>query len=153
MNSKALSLIISGLIVLLAGCGKSSEEEPLFKVDEAKVPAATDISGDITMVEKHLKLSIQVPSPAWSLKITEVWAVGEELWVLADLKEQDGTFAQVITEASDSLTIEAPNLEPIYYVIGLTGGWTPGSSTVKLIANRSQIEQGLEKGFPIWPQP
>ena len=151
--SRIALCLLSSLIALLAGCNKSKQEDPLFKVDEAKVPHPGNVSGTIHLVQKPLKLSIQAPSPAWGLKITEVWGVGEELWVLAELTEKEGMFPQVITEISDSVTIEAPNLEPVYSVIGSTGGWTFDGPTVKLIANRSLIEKGLEAGFPIWPQP
>lgn len=134
----------------MSGCGNS--DEPAIKVDESKVAKPTDESGTVEMTKQDLTIKLAAPSPAWSVKISEVWVVGEEIWVLADLSKKDGMAAQVITEISDSVSVEAPDIGVVYYVIGQTGGWSPNTPGVKLILNKDQISEGLNKGFQIWPK-
>ncbi|WOO42137.1 hypothetical protein [Rubellicoccus peritrichatus] len=150
MRNLATCLFCILTSLLLLGCGNS--DEPAIKVDEAKVPKPTDESGSVQLAKQDFTIKFSAPSPAWSVKISEIWVVGEEIWVISDLSKKDGMAAQVITEISDSVTVEAPKIGVVYYLVGQTGGWKPDVPGVKLILNKDQIAAGLEKGFQIWPK-
>lgn len=137
----------------LAGCGGNPDEPPI-KVDVDEVPKPSDESGTVEMKERTFRIELSAPSPAWSVKINSIYVVGEMIWVLADLTKADGMAAQVITEISDSVTVEAPEIAPVYYLIGETGGWQPGADnpSIMLIREREQIAAGLQGGYPLWPK-
>lgn len=148
---KTLQALLLTAVVLVAGCGKS---EPPIEVNESKVAKPTDESGDVALVKRTFTVNIAAPTPAWALKISEIYVVEDEVWVLADLTQQPAEMvAQVVTPLTDSVTVEAPDVETVTYVIGKTGGWTPEvSPTLKLISSKDQIAADLANGFKIWPK-
>ncbi len=149
---KTLSALLLCSVIVLAGCGKT---EPPIVVDESKVAKPTDESGTVEYQKRTFTVNLSAPTPAWSVKISEVWVVGEEVWVLADLTQKKADMvAQVVTPITDSVTVDAPDIEAVYYIIGKTGGWTPATSPdIKLILNKDQIAADLKNGFQIWPKP
>lgn len=150
MKNIATCLLCALASTFILGCGNS--DEPVIKVDESKVAKPNNESGSVEMTKRDLTIKLEAPSPAWSVKISEVWVVELEIWVIADLSKKDGMAAQVITEISDSVTVEAPDIGAIYYVVGQTGGWSPDASNIKLITGKDQIAAGLKRGFQIWPK-
>ena len=150
MNKTFHALLLTCLLFLVA-CGKSTE--PVIEVDESKVPKPTDESGNVQMVDRTFTVKLAAPTPAWSVKISEIWVVGSEVWVLSDLSEKKGGMVtQVVTEISDSVKTDAPDIEAVNYIIGKTGGWKPSGQDIVLIYSKEQILDKLNNGFQIWPK-
>lgn len=148
---KILHIFFLAALLFSVGCGKSSEAP--IEVNESKVPKQTDESGNVEMTERTFSIKLSAPTPAWSVKISEIWVVGSEIWVLSELTETEGGMVtQVVTEISDSVKAEAPDIAAINYVIGKTGGWKPGGKDIVLVHSKDQIREGLSKGFKIWPE-
>lgn len=140
-------------VILLAGCG-GSNDEPAIKVDETKVPKPTDMSGSVVMKEQTFTITLDAPNPSWSVKISDIYVVGQEIWVLAKLHQQKGDMvAQVISPISDSVTVSAPDIAPIYYLIPPPGSsWKPDVPGVEVINNTDSLASGFAQGEKIWPQ-
>lgn len=92
----------------------------------------------------HLKL--MVPDTTWMLGIDEVYQVGEELWVLASVKQMRQAFGlMIISTVEDQVTIEAPHLPIKYYILGKTWGWE-NEESYTFIKSRTDIEPSLSQG-------
>jgi hypothetical protein len=154
------------LLALIAGCDKKYNEEaeavataPMAKGIEQlanEVQSKGQESGDVAVLpEQVVSLTLNVPSPAWSLSIDEVWVVGQEMWAIATLHEDtDGMYTQVITPAKATATLKnVPQLPITYYVIGKTFKWEQAGPNVKFIKSKADIEEGLDAGEQVYPKP
>ncbi|MGE9295578.1 MAG: hypothetical protein ACQKBV_04750, partial [Puniceicoccales bacterium] len=149
-----LTLTLSALSLFFVACG-GDQSEPLIDVNEEKYAEThnrpPNESGTVEVVNRTISVNLQVPSPAWSVKIESVWTVGDETWVISRLSNSGDPAAQVITEVSDSVTVTTPKLSPVYYVLGKTfGGISEGP--VKFIDSLDEIQTGLDSGEQIWPK-
>ena len=160
-----LPLLALPLLAALGGCNKKANEKA---EDEYTAPMAKGIeeladkvqdqgleSGNVEVVpEKVVSFYLKVPTPAWSLKIDEVWVVGQQIWAIATLSEKtDGPAAQVISTAKASVTLkDIPNLPITYYVLGKTFNWEQAGPNVKFIKSRDEIEEGLASGEQVYPR-
>lgn len=151
LMNKCTLIPLLGLVLGLSACQKS--DEPVIPVNTAEVPKPTDESGHVEMVERTFAIKLSAPTPAWSVKISEIWVVGQEIWVVATLTEAEADMViQKVTTISDSVSTSAPDIEARTFLIGKTGGWQPSAPGVSLIYSRDAIATGLEEGFQIWPK-
>lgn len=157
LSALLTALISLPMLSLLTGCGgekaKEEYEKPMAEEIAALQKTAEEQAG-VKIVDKAVTLKLQVPSPAWTVSISEAWIVGEELWVIAKLaQKQNGMAAQVITDVEASVTIPGiPDLPVTYYVLGKTFGWEPEAANVKFIDSISAIEEGLDRGEKVYPK-
>lgn len=150
----AIMFPISALaIALLSGCGSSDDSHVHYiEVNEAAAPKhEPHQSGDVEVKEKTIRISLPVPTPAWSISITEVWVVGYQVWAICELKEADGMVAQVLTQATDSVTVRVPDLPVTYYILGRSFDWQPTDGNIVFIGDRSEINAGLSQGERVYP--
>lgn len=153
------------VLCLLSACDSKTAQEaekeytsPMAKgiaEMESQMPGRGLESGNVEiMAEQVIGITLQVPSPAWSLKIDEVWVVGQEMWAIVSLSQSDTMAAQVITAAKATATIKnVPKLPVTYYVVGKTFDWEKAGPNVKFIKSKQEIQDGLEAGEQVYPRP
>ncbi|MEM9227676.1 MAG: hypothetical protein AAGA45_06880 [Verrucomicrobiota bacterium] len=142
--------------------GIENLQEGMEKQKEAAAAAETgpydnpdQVSGDVLIINKLLDLDMEVPTPAWTVSIDEVYIVGDEMWAIAALKEKQGAMSpQVITQVENRVIVkDVPNLPVTYYVLGKTFGWMPQvPANVKFIESTKAIASELETGEKVYPQ-
>ncbi len=133
---------------------REAKKEAFAESEQGPYKNPENVSGGAQIINKKLTLKLDVPSPAWSVKITEVWIVGEEMWALATLSEnKEGLVSQVVTEAQDSVTVDGvPDLPVSYYVIGKTFNWEKAGPNVKFIKTRNDIATNFAQASQVYPQ-
>ena len=96
--------------------------------------------------EKEITVKLTVPDAAWTLTISEVHMVGNELWVISTVSQNpDLMGAQVISTVQASLRLEAPDLPMKYFIIGKT--WNcKNEEPYTFIKDLNQIEKELKSG-------
>lgn len=73
-----------------------------------------------TSEERTIAMELDVPDAGYELRIVEVRAAGDNLWVIGRLDEKDGVAAQAITRVSDRVVIDAPaSLDVRKVIIGM----------------------------------
>lgn len=58
--------------------------------------------------ERTIQVELDAPHAGHQLQIVEVRASGDDLWVIAELRESDQAAAQVVTRLSDQVVLNAP---------------------------------------------
>ena len=58
--------------------------------------------------ERTIQVEVDAPHAGYDLKIMEVRASGDDLWVVAQLREANTTAAQAVTRISDQVVVNAP---------------------------------------------
>ncbi|WP_419780302.1 hypothetical protein [Maridesulfovibrio sp.] len=95
---------------------------------------------------KEITVELQVPDTTWTIQITEVREVGNELWVVSHLSQDpDMMGAQVISTVKNSIELVAPDLPVKQFVTGKTWNWDNGEDYV-FISSINDIEQELDTG-------
>ena len=98
---------------------------------------------------QRFTVSLTVPDAGWSVKITEVYQLSGELAVVAKLSRSSDLAAQMITEVSDSVEIEAPKLPVRYFVIGKTWNWA-SSEPYTFLPSTAQLPQEVLGGRKLY---
>ena len=95
---------------------------------------------------RAITVSVQAPDSAWSLAIRKVVEVGEEIWVVAELKRPDGMVgASVITDLEASVKVAAPDLPLKVFVVGKTWNWG-GEDGYTYVKSGDELPGELGKG-------
>lgn len=104
------------------------------------------VSAQEQMESQTIHLKLMVPDTTWMLGIDEVYQVGEELWVVASVKQMRQAFGlMIISTVEDQVALEAPPLPIKYYILGKTWGWE-NEEPYTFIKNRTEIEPYLSQG-------
>ena len=92
----------------------------------------------------------QVPSPAWTVQITDVYEFETEVWVAARVSSVSEVAAAVISTVSDSVTIPDTSKEVKYFILGKTWGWE-NSEPYEFVkaSDEKQFELKLKNGKKI----
>ena len=103
--------------------------------------AATAIISDRTEVTFELRLNVPARSPADPLTFAEIRIVGQEVWLLSELREPVPSEVELPSsfEASDSVTAAIPDLPVKHFRIGSDEGGLPLGVEVTTIANRDEF--------------
>ena len=82
-----------------------------------------------------LRVALTVPSAGYSLKIAEVYEVGDETWVLAEVKRRGGMAAQVISRVQATAPVAAKDDGKIRaFVGGVNWNWkSPEDGSVEFV--------------------
>jgi hypothetical protein len=65
-------------------------------------------AGAAAREERTISVEMDAPHAGYELRIEEVRAAGDDLWVIARLEEREGAAAQVVTRVSDQVVVNAP---------------------------------------------
>lgn len=69
-------------------------------------------------VERQIVAEVQVSGKEHKLEIEEVWATGNQLYVISELEELDTPLEDQKMRVSDQITMNAPDLNVRHYIIG-----------------------------------
>jgi hypothetical protein len=76
-------------------------------------------------MERPITVELTVPDPAWQIRIERVLEGSDELHVISRVKRDPEVMAaQVISRASDTVRVAAPDLPVRHHVLGKTWGWS-----------------------------
>ena len=110
----------------------------------AVVASAEDSSRTITV-------SITVPDTGWRVKVSEVYQVGDELWAIAVLSRDPAVIAaQMISTASDTVSVTAPDLPVKVYLLGKSWRW-PNDEPYTFLASLEEIVSSLRGAKKLYP--
>lgn len=68
--------------------------------------------------ERTLSVQAEVDGNAHNLEIVQIWATGKKLYVISELEKTDQSIGDKKMRISDQVTLNAPDLDVAYYVIG-----------------------------------
>jgi len=129
---KRLLLSSASLAALLAGCGGGTHY------------------GNPS-IQQDFYVALQAPDTAWSVDITGIYDTGAEVWIVAELDRDPGAMAaQVITLASDRVSIQAPHKPVRTFIIGKTWNWE-NDAGYTFIDSRDPIAAQLEQATRLYP--
>lgn len=76
---------------------------------------------------RKVEMAFKVPDPGYSVWITEIRKVGDEVWVRGEVTQRRGdpdrVFPQVISEVKASLSFRLPDLPLKYVITGKSWNW------------------------------
>lgn len=117
-----------------------------FVLSLCLIGAFTFVHAQEQMENQTIHLKLMVPDTTWMLGIDEVYQVGEELWVVASVKQMRQAFGlMIISTVEDQVVLEAPPLPIKYYILGKTWGWK-NEEPYTFIKSRTDIEPSLSRG-------
>jgi len=91
------------------------------------------------LIDQTISMEIRVPSLGWSFRITEVYQMEKEVWVVSELKKSPEPAAQMLTTRLDSIKLKAPAFPIRYYVIGKTWRWK-SKQLYEFLKNREELK-------------
>ena len=96
-------------------------------------------------------IEIEVPNPAWTIQIIDLYEDPEALIVIAKINSRVSLSSQVITKISDTISakVNNPNKPIKYYVVGKKWSWNSKTNNVTFIDSKNQIGSELRKATPI----
>lgn len=96
------------------------------KNNELRVLLTESTSLHQVMNENNLKcrvsVQIRAPNTSWDISIKSIYRMGDELWVFSQLSSE-GIGASVITEVSDTVEGDFPDLPVKHYIQGKDWNW------------------------------
>ena len=101
---------------------KASEEKQF----EAKLKSGKEIDfvrDEQQVTTTKVSVTLQVPSTAWSVQITDVYEFETEVWVAARLSTTSEVGLMMISTVSDSVTIPETSKDIKYFILGRTWNW------------------------------
>ncbi|GEM_PF-5350831 len=98
-----------------------------------------------------ITLRLKVPSGGYSLKIKEVYHIGNELWVISLITApQESDFVTMsLTTLEDSIQIVAPKLPVRHFVIGKNWNWQ-NDEPYTFLKSPKEIEAQIKTGNRIY---
>ncbi|MDP0501780.1 MAG: hypothetical protein Q7P63_16925 [Verrucomicrobiota bacterium JB022] len=101
--------------------------------------------------ERTFTATLQVPTPAHSISIQEVWQVRDQVWIWARVAHSEGMAAQVITESTDSVTLQAPPGNARYFVSGITWNWGELPEGYQRVTDEQPFQPETQGGTKLYP--
>ena len=97
-----------------------------------------------------VSVTLQVPSTAWSVQITNVYKFEMEVWVAAQLSTTSEVGLTMISTVSDSVTIPETSKDIKYFILGRTWNWD-NSEPYEFVkaSDESKLEAKLKSGKKI----
>ena len=102
------------------------------------------------MTTTTVSVTLQVPSTAWTVKITDVYEFETKVWVAARVSTISEVGLTVISTVSDSVTIPDTSKDVRYFILGKTWGWE-SSEPYEFVkaSDEKQFELKLKNGKKI----
>nr|WP_320014109.1 META domain-containing protein [uncultured Desulfobacter sp.] len=108
-------------------------------------------AASVNAADKDISVKLTVPDTTWTIAISEVHKVGNELWVISIVSQTpDVMGAQVISTVQASLKLAAPNLPVKMFIIGKTWNWE-NLEPYTFINDLKGIDKELKSGKRIYP--
>lgn len=80
---------------------------------------------EMSAERRTVTVEVTVPDPAWKVIIDRIYLAEDRLVVVSNLhRQKDVVAAQVISKATDSVRVQAPDLPIEHYIFGKTWNWT-----------------------------
>ena len=98
-----------------------------------------------------IKIELEVPNPAWTVQITDLYENSEALIVIAKVNSRASISSQVITKISDTVAakVQDPNKPIIYYILGKKWSWHSKFNNLNFIKSKSDIDSIIRKSKSI----
>ena len=98
-----------------------------------------------------INFELEVPNPAWTVQITDVYENAEALIVIAKVNSRTSISTQVITNISDTVSakVDNPNKPIKYYIVGKKWNWNSKTNNVTFINNKDEIDSIILNASPI----
>ena len=98
-----------------------------------------------------IKIELEVPNPAWTVQITDLYENSEALLVIAKVNSRASISSQVITKISDTVSakVQDPNKTIKYYILGKKWSWHSKFNNLTFIKSKSEIDSITRKAKPI----
>ena len=98
-----------------------------------------------------VNIELEVPNPAWTVQITDLYENAESLIVIAKVNSRASISSQVITRISDTVSakVQNPNKQIKYYILGKKWSWHSKFNNLTFIKNKSEINSITRKAKPI----
>jgi|GEM_PF-4655110 hypothetical protein len=131
-----------------------SRMEGTVRLEEARMYPpymVIETTGYPRMYDRVVTVETQVPNSGYDLIIDEVRAVGDELWVIANLRQTEGVYSQAPTTLSDRIIIHGPdNMQVRTVIVGDVSMSTAGDT--QRYATRADLEAStdVDKGFVLY---
>lgn len=91
----------------------------VMEEEEVEVPYIdVDMPNAGEKEERTLSVQAEVEGHAHNLEIVQIWATGKKLHVISELKMTDQKIGDKKMRISDQVTLNAPDLDVVYYIIG-----------------------------------
>lgn len=119
MNGAFLFLFAAGALLANTGCQRHSP------------------------MERTISIELTVPDPAWQVVIDRVYLEDDRLVAVSKVeRDPEAMAAQVISQASDTVRLEAPDLPIEHYVLGKTWGWAEEDH--RFLEDERQLQRELQ---------
>lgn len=119
---------------------------PFFFLCTLLLGVASHVSAQEQNENQTIEVKLMAPDTTWMLAIDEVYQVGQELWVIAGVKQAGQAFGlTMITTLEDQITVKAPALPIKYFILGKTWGWA-NEEPYTFIKSRADITLALKNG-------
>ena len=98
-----------------------------------------------------INIELEVPNPAWTVQITDLYENSEALIVIAKVNSRASISSQVITRISDTVSakVQDPNKPIKYYILGKKWSWHSKFNNLTFIKSKSDIDSITRKAKPI----
>jgi hypothetical protein len=121
-------LLFASLLASFSTSGLSAAEPP------ADPPEGQDV-----------KVQLTVPDSSWSLRISQVYEVGDELWVVAQVQRKQGFGLQVISKVKDAVKVPGAKERPVkVFILGKKWGWE-NKEKYEFPKDRKKLDEQLKE--------
>ena len=102
-------------------------------------------------ISKEIGIELEVPNPAWTVQITDIYEGADALFVVAKVNSRASITSQVITRISDKVSakVQNPNRPIRYYVLGKKWSWHSKSNNIVFIDSKDEINSVIRKTTPV----
>ncbi|MFS4418234.1 hypothetical protein [Maribacter sp. 2307ULW6-5] len=91
----------------------------VMEEEEVEIPYVdVDMPNGDQKKERTLMVEAEVTDMEHELEIQEIWAAGNHLHVIAQLEATDQSIGDQTMRVSDQITLNAPDLDVRYYIVG-----------------------------------
>ncbi len=77
-----------------------------------------DVPNETEKEERQITVEVEVSGQEHELEIQEVWATGNQLYVISELEQLDTSLEDQTMRVSDQININAPDLSVRHYIVG-----------------------------------
>jgi hypothetical protein len=92
---------------------------------------------------RPVTVELTVPDATWSIRISEVYRVTNELWVVSALTRSAGVGIAAISTVRDTVELAASPLPVRHFVLGKTWKWANPEKSMTFLTSRAEIGDRL----------
>jgi hypothetical protein len=98
-----------------------------------------------------VRISLKVPDPAWSISVTSVREIDNQLWVLAALARRDVMAAQVISTVTTEVAVNPEGRKLRVFILGKTWAW-PNEEAYEFLPSVEALPTQWTTGKVLYPR-